>query len=143
MATITLRFKADTEAKEEDSVVKYMRVSMGQMQRDTRRVEEWRNKPDTTFQTPHDNDNILQSKPLDCSQSKPVTTAVFTTPTTTHGAASTCAPSGNTRTKTRLNSNARPFTPLPQCDGPVDNTPQQGCDTNASNTKACEYDYSG
>ena len=80
---------------------------------------------------------------MECLQSKPVTTAVFTTPiTTSHSAANTCVPSGNNKSKTRLNSNARPFTPRPQCDRSVDSTPTQGCNTTVNDTKSCEYDYS-
>ena len=44
----------------------------------------------------------------------------------------------NTRSKTRLNSSARPFTPLHQCDAP-----RQVCATTADSTKSCLYHYSG
>ena len=83
LTTITLRFKADTDVQEEDNVVRYKHVSKGRLLQNSRRAAEWRNRPGTNVQTSHDNDNILQRKSMDCSQSKPVTTAVFTTTTTT------------------------------------------------------------
>ena len=62
-----------------DSVVKYMLQTCfnGKIQRDTRRAGDWKNKPETTFQPSHDNDDIVQSKLMDCSQSKIIANAVL------------------------------------------------------------------
>ena len=122
MTTLTIRFRSDTEAITQDETsVKYKRIAPSQLKRDSNRAKMWKDCGDGMVVLPKDTD---KKPPLDITKSKVKSTkssapAVSSPPQ--HS--STCAP--NTRSRSRLNSMAKPFqpSPIPQADGATDSRP--------------------
>ena len=115
----TVCLEPATEELDIGSFVKYKRVSSSQLERDAARAEEWRSKTQEDINMPKD---------ITHSVAKPKPSAVPRTPVNQTNVVPCMA---TTRSKTKMNVSAKPFTPplgpspIPQVDGSADQPANQ------------------